>query len=563
MPWRPTEPGERPTLGWIVLDWITTYLAAPDRAEYAPFVPYAEQAEFLLAFYEINPLTGKRRRRRGVISRPRGWGKSPLLGAISLAEALGPVVPAGWDADGQPVGMPWSDIRTPRVGVLAVSEAQTDNTWAPMLEMCDGPLMAEYPGLEPLDTMVNLPRGKIEKVTSSARSVKGKPFNFAVMDQTEEWVPSNGGLNLFEKVKNNTAKTGGSFIESPNAFIPGEGSVAEQSAGFWAAIKEGRARDDGLHYDHREAPATTDLTDRESLIAGLRLAYGDSSAHPDGCVLHDPPCAPGHTDLDHLVATIWDPTSDEQVSRSDFLNQVTHASDSWLSQPEWNGCFDGSKVVADKATITLGFDGSRKRQNGVTDATALIACRVEDGHIFEPLEKSVWEQPKRMPLGPDGKPLPWEVPVTEVVAAVRECFRRYNVVGFYADPAKWETYIADWEAKFGARLKVKSTRDHPIEWWMVGGRARQIVRALEKFHAAVVYQEMTHDGSFALTRHILNARRRYKAGSGMQIAKAHDSSADKIDAAVAAVLAWTARMDAVAAGVETQQRRPYKVKRLR
>ncbi|MEU0078550.1 hypothetical protein ABZY58_11690 [Micromonospora tulbaghiae] len=491
--------------------------------------------------------------------------KSPFLASIALAEALAPVVPDGWTADGDPVGRPWADIRTPRVGVLAVSEQQTGNTWAPLLEMCDGPLMDAYPGLEPMDTFVALPRGKIERITSSARTVKGAPFIHCVLDQTEEWVPSNGGLKLFETVKNNTAKTGGSFIESPNAFIPGEGSVAEQSASFWAAIKEGRAKDDGLYYDHREAPATTDLTDRKSLLAGLRLAYGDSSKHPDGCVLHEPACPPGHVDLDVLIATIWDTTSDEQVSRSDFLNQITHASDSWITQPEWRGCLaDPMKVVADKETITLGFDGSRSRANGrTTDATALIACRVSDGHIFEPLDKSVWEQPAKMPIGEDGKPKVWEVPVHEVVAAVHECFRRYNVVGFFADPAKWETYIADWEAKYGGRLKVKSTREHPIEWWMTGGRSRQIVQALQEFHNAVVTQEMTHDGSYALTRHVLHARRRYKAGSGMQIAKPHPDSAEKIDAAVAAVLAWQARMAAVAAGVETKQRRPYRVKRLR
>jgi hypothetical protein len=556
VPWKPSQPGERPTLGWLVLDWIEAYLAAPDRGEYEPFIPYAEQAAFLLAFYELDPRTGRRKHRRGVISRSRGWGKSPFLASIALAEALAPVVPDGWDGEGQPVGKPWSAVRTPRVGILAVSEKQTGNTWAPLLEMCDGPLLDAYPGLEPMDTFVSLPRGKIEPVTSSARTVKGIPFVFAVMDQTEEWVQSNGGLNLFEKVKNNTAKTGGSFVESPNAFTPGEGSVAEQSAAYWAAIREGRARDDGLHYDHREAPPNTDMTERESLVAGLRLAYGDSSAHPGGCVLHEPACPPGHVDLDVLVATIWDPTSDVQVSRSDFLNQVTHASDSWLSQPEWAGCVDVTKVIADKEPITLGFDGSRSRQQGIADATALIACRVSDGHLFEPLDKCVWEQP----TGEKGKG--WQVPIVEVLASVRDVFRRYNVVGFYADPAKWEGHIADWEATYGTRLKVKATRDHPIEWWMTGGRSTQIVRALEQFHNAVVDRELTHDGSSALSRHILHARRRYKRGSGLQIAKDHPTSANKIDAAVAAVLAWAARLDALALP-EKPELETYAARRIR
>ncbi|MGV7904373.1 terminase, partial [Mycobacterium kansasii] len=83
--------------------------------------------------------------------------------------------------------------------------------------------------------------------------------------------------------------------------------VAEQSAAYWSAIREGRSKDDGLLYDPREAPGDTDMSDRESLIAGLRVAYGDSSGHSGGCVIHEEPCDPGHVDLERLVATIWDP----------------------------------------------------------------------------------------------------------------------------------------------------------------------------------------------------------------------------------------------------------------
>jgi hypothetical protein len=535
VPWRPSEPGEVPTLGWEVIDWITEYLAAPDRAEYEPFVLYPEQEDFVLRFYELDPTTGKRRRRRGVISRPRGWGKSPFLAALACAEALGPVVSDGWDADGQPVGKPWAEVRTPLVQIAAVSEDQTKNTWSPLLEMLSmGPACDEYPGLEPLDTFVNLPRGKIEPKTSNARSTKGNRAVFAVLDQTEEWVKSNGGLNLFQKMKNNAAKIGGSFVESPNAFIPGQGSVAEESAAFWAAIREGRARDDSLYYDHREAPGETDLTDRKSLIRGLRIAYGDSSAHPKGCVIHKPACPPGHVDLDILVSTIWDPTSDEQESRSDFLNQITHASDSWIAGPDWTACADPSKEVAEREVVTLGFDGSRKRAKGKTDATALIGCRVSDGHVFA---VQVWEHP-------DGQD-EWSVPVAEVEAEVKRAFARYNVVGFYADPSMWETYVAGWEARYGRKLKV-GPKAHPIEWWTSRIAATEL--AFDQFREAIVSGDMTHDGSSALARHMLNARRRER-GTHMVIAKEHPASDKKIDAAYAATLAWQARLDAVAKGL--------------
>lgn len=544
MPWKPTVEGEVPTLGWYAIDWMTAMLARPALGYYEPFVPYREQEDFILRWYEIDPETGRFRHDRGLLGRSRGWGKSPILAAVAALEALGDVVPNGWDANGQPVGAPWSHYKTPLVQIAAVSEEQTRNTWQPLLEMLrEGPVSDEY-AIDPMDTFVALPRGSIRQITSSARTTKGAPSTFAVLDQTEEWVPSNGGNRLAQAIRTNTSKNGGRTLESPNAFIPGEGSVAEESAAFAAAIREGRARSGGLLLDHREAPADTDMSDYDSLIAGLRVAYGDSSAHPDGCVLHDPPCAPGHVDLDALVSRIWDPATDVQVARSDFLNQITHASDAWISRPEWNSR-DLNLLAPDAPgltkgdVITLGFDGSRKRTRGVTDATALIACRVPDGLIV-PL--GVWEQP-------DGKAGDdWRIPTDEVDAKVREAFAEYTVVGFYADPAKWEGYVAQWEARHGASLKVKASRSNPIEWWMTGGRSALITRALDQFYSAVVDGELTHNGSSVLTRHVLAARRRVKA-TGYQIYKEHPDSPNKIDAAIAAVLAWQARLDAVAAGV--------------
>lgn len=527
VPGRPRRKDQIPTLGFVVLDWMMGMLAAPDRPDYEPFVPTDEQARFILWFYAVD-VTGRRRRfRRGVYSRPKGSGKSPLLGAIAAAEGLAEVVPDGYDANGVLVGRPWASLRTPWVQLAAVSEDQTRNAWMPLLEMLrEGPALDLYPGLEPLETFVNLPgRGRIEFVTSAATSREGNRPVFAVLDQTEEWKPSNGGVRLAATIRRNLGKTGGSSIESPNAYEPGAGSVAEDSAEYWRRILDGGVRDEGLLYDHREAPPETDMADRESLLAGLRFVYGESAVDAGGWV-----------DLERIVAEVWDPATDPQDARRFYLNQVTHASDAWISQPEWAGCADAAKVVG-KEPVTLGFDGSRARARGVTDATALIGCRVSDGHLFE---LGVWEQP----AGPAGEA--WRVPVVEVEAAVAQAFDRYDVVGFFADPSKWESYIAAWEAKWHRRLRVKASAQHPIEWWMT--RTAPVVRALEQFHSAVVDHELTHDGSFALTRHVLNARRRPTRG-GTLVFKEHPDSARKIDAAIAATLAWQARLAAVGAGI--------------
>lgn len=539
MPWRPEALGERPTLGRHVLRWIKSNLIVPDGPlAGSPLVLTPEQQRFVLRFYEVDPRGGEhaiadgalrnaRLVRRAVLSRPKGWGKSPILAALCITEALADVVPDGWDAHGRPVGRPWHSLGfKPKTQVIAASEDQTVNTWDPLLEMCrEGPVARNY-AIEPLETFVSVPRGRIEFTTSAARSREGFRPVFSALDQTESWVPSIGGPTLAATVRRNLTKTGGSSLETPNAFIPGEGSVSERSWEAWKLQQDGKSKTTGILFDHREAPPETDPADRDSLLAGLRYVYGDSA----------------WVDLERVIADYWDPNTDPQDARRFYLNQITHASDAWLSQPEWAGCADATKVVADRESITLGFDGSRSRARGTTDATALIGCRVSDGHLFE---LGVWEQP----AGPAGTN--WQVPVSEVDAAVASAFSRYNVVGFFADPAKWETQIAAWEARYHDRLKVKATRDHPIEWWMTGGRSGLIVRALEQFHSAVVDHELTHDGSFALTRHVLNAHRR-PSRSGIQIAKEHPDSARKIDAAVASVLAWQARLNAVAAGVGAQ-----------
>lgn len=72
-------PGEMPTLGYLALDWMTTYLSRPTVTYDAPFQPTREQAEFLLKWYQLDPITGERTYRRGVIQRSKGWGKAESL----------------------------------------------------------------------------------------------------------------------------------------------------------------------------------------------------------------------------------------------------------------------------------------------------------------------------------------------------------------------------------------------------------------------------------------------------------------------------------------------------
>lgn len=547
MPWKPeTEADEiyGPTLGWYAIDWIEAMFSKPGAGEYVQYELYEEFKHFLLNFYAIDTKRSRQKYNRGVLSRPRGWGKSPNIGVMLMLEGLGDVVFDGWDAQGQPVGKPWSAVTLPTITLAAVSETQTDNTWDPLKDMLEvSPVMEYYDGIVPQGREILLPRGKIQKATSSAASLKGKGSVFAACDQTESWVQSNGGKKLMNVISSNVAKMGGRYIETPNAFYHGEESVAEGSYTYWRMVQEGRLRAPRLYYDHREASSDYDIEDYDALIEALRESYGDASDDPRGCVIHMPPCEPGHKDIEILADTIMDPNKEEADTRADFLNQVVSAADAWLQHGEIEVIVDGFREVSLDEPIVLGFDGSKGRVRGKADATALVGLTVRDGHFFQ---LGLWEEGAG--AGTSNPNSKWIAPVNEVNARVDQVHEMYNVVGFFGDPSGWEIYMAEWEAKYGANYTIKASGVKPIMIFP-RGKGAAIHEQIVQLRSAIVNRECTLDGSAGIIRHLENARRRNKK-TGYLLYKESPQSLNKIDMAYAMVMAWMARVVAIRQGIE-------------
>ena len=66
----------------------------------------------------------------------------------------------------------------------------------------------------------------------------------------------------------------------------------------------------------------------------------------------------------------------------------------------------------------------------------------------------VWEKPD----GPAGDG--WEVNRDAVDSAVHDAFRVFDVQGFYADVALWESYISDWSATYARGPGGQGRRPH-------------------------------------------------------------------------------------------------------
>ena len=271
MPWKPDEPGEVPTLGYQVGEWIEENCVIPDGEHGgSPFLLTDEQWTFLAHHYRLNPdahegqLATAFHYRRSMLVRPQKWGKGPLTAAIVCAEAVGPSAFAGWDAAGKPV----SKIRaTPRIQITASSEDQTGNVYGHLLPMIQrGPLAELIPDAGV--TRTNLPwGGHIEPVTSKARSRLGAPITFAIQDETGTWTTENGGQSLADVQRRGLAGMSGRSIETTNAWDPAEQSVAQR--GF-----ESRARD--IYRDFPLSPASWSYTNKAERRRIHKFAYGGS-----------------------------------------------------------------------------------------------------------------------------------------------------------------------------------------------------------------------------------------------------------------------------------------------
>lgn len=523
MPWRGAEsPGEFPTLGFQVADYIEDSCAIPDGDRAGdPYLLTDEMLKFLLWFYRLHPVTGEFAfARGGQLVRPQKWGKGPFSAAIICAEASGPVLFDGWDADGEPVGRPWA---TPWVQVTAVSEDQTDNVWRALVPMIRlGSLKADIPDTG--ETRINLQGGgRIEPVTSSASSRLGQRVTLCLQDETHSWNKHNGGRKLADNQRRNLAGMGGRFLETTNAWDPIEESVAQETY---------ESKAPGVFIDDVE-PGPGSIKNKRERRRMLKEVYGDSCK--DGPLEDGRPRWKAWVKLDRIDGEIEEllPRDPAQAERY-FLNRKRAEEGSAFDIARWAELARPDIVVPDQALITIGVDGAR-----FDDALAVIGCDVRQGHEFE---IGIWEVPP-------GAPEMYQHPFHEVDGAMLDVFERYDPWRVYVDDQWIEILLEKWQGRWGA--------DRVVPWQT--HRPKPMAFATRAFASAIAGGDLTHDGSSDFARHIKNARRQMlnvyddQRRRMWSVTKDRPGSPRKIDAAPAAILAWEARGDAIAAGALTAE----------
>lgn len=525
----------------IAVWWIETFTVhGPGDVQGEPSLLVNEFADFIVDCYALDA-AGKRLYDSAFFSRPKGCDKSGLAAKLVLFEALGPCRFAGYAKGGETyefLGQVYTyrageamgkGVTVPYIRIMATEEGQTGNVYDTVYynltdEAAPLSAMRAY-GLDAGLTRVTLPNGgEVTPSTAGAASKDGGKETFVVFDESHLYITPML-RQMYSTVTRNLRKrkkiAGTWFIETTTMYAPGQESIAEQTYMLADSIEQGKARRNKLLFDHRWGEIE-DLSNEAMLIKAVEEAYGDALEW---------------NSIEGIIDGIFDPREAEADSRRYFLNALTEARNAWITPAQLDMAMDLSRrfdfePLMPGDIITLGFDGARN-----DDATALIGCRVSDRYLFPIL---IEESPD------DESAKDWQVDREKVDAAVSMAFSTYEVVGFYADPPLWQDYVDAWARDFGDNLRVHSSGKHSIEWWTK--RDIPMALALERLHTAIVSGTMTFASrpgtplDHIFKRHFLNARNWYRR-SGMVIGKDRKGSSFKMDAAVAATLAFEAASD--------------------
>lgn len=551
------------SLGWLATWWIETFVVqGPGDVEGEPIVHGDEFTGFIVDCYALDE-KGRRMHDTAFFSRPKGCNKSGLAAELVLFEGLGPCRFDGWAKGGEtfeflghtytyeagePMGRP---VKYPFVRIMATEEGQTGNTFDMVYNnLEDGPLceLKAY-GMRVNKTKIDLPfGGEIIPSTAGSSSKDGGKETFVIFDESHLY-NTNELRRMYSTVTRNLNKRKKIAetwaLETTTMYLPGEESVAEATYNYAQQImesirvlKEGekrkvKVRRTRLLFDHRWGEIV-DLDDEEALEEAIEDAYGE---------------AMDWNSKQGIIDDLFDPRRTPEESRRYFLNALTEAHNAWLSpQLISRASAEGVGVddIAKGEKIALGFDGALTR-----DATALIGCRISDGALFV---LKISERPD----GPEAEN--WVVDQVAFDAKVSWAFKHFKVVAFNADPPHWQDWLEKWEREFGeTHLVVKATPGSYLKWWTK--RDTQMALALERLYEAIkTDRDVKLDKDPVFLRHLLNARRWERRG-GLVIGKDTKNSTKKMDAAMAATLAYEARANYLAkAPVEPESFVPRRIR---
>lgn len=556
------------SLGGLAAAWIEHhYRHGVGDVAYEPYELDDDFYVFILDAYALDE-NGQRLYRVVVLSRPKGTAKSELAAALALFDAAGPSRFDGWAQGGEYYEDPETGfiyeyepgepmgrrMKSARLRFMATEKGQVGETYDNIILNLSANGDAETPDEQPplwaawqhrTDFFAGLAKtvlpggATLTPSATGASSKDGGKDTLTIVDEVHLYTQDRQVKALHTLARNllKRKKAEGWILATTTMHERGQESLGELYYADAMEILNGEKENTGLLYDHREGFPVDDLNDAEAVEASLREAYDHREwINYDGYVAA---CKGGAVDM-----------GGPQEFRRYFLNQEVSGANAFMMHDELqrshyldDGCTQPVPPLQPGEHITLGLDFAPGTAGGravkrVPDSTAIIACRLSDMslHII-----SLQEAPA------NAAKTGWAPSVHEMATALDDVFAKHPVAAFYADPSHIQSYLTDWQLKYGARVPLKASPQGHFFYYMSGKSGGKFSQRIKTFEEELAAGRVHIFEDYRLVKHFGNARRVLTA-HGVALFKETPDSPNKIDAAIAGIMAHAAAMDARSRG---------------
>jgi phage terminase large subunit-like protein len=322
----------------------------------------------------VHGLFDEPRPRQGLVSMPRGNGKSTLAAALAVYGLFADLV------DG-----------SASVLCLASTEKQARivfDTARRMIEL--SPVLAARCQIFADKIVVPATDSTLQPLPALPDALQGYDPTLAICDELHVMHADSWAAMLLAGGKRRQSLV--LAISTP---------AGDTDGVMYKLAEHGRSGlDPAFYYREHAAPEGCDLDDEESWhVANPAL----------GVFLH----------IDGLRSTLG------KTSESNFrryrLGQWAQPDEAWMPRAMWDSCADPESLIEEGASVCLGFDGSVSG-----DATALVA--VSTGTPARVELVAIWERDDSTPEG-------WKVDKVAVENAIRRACQRWQVAEIAADEA--------------------------------------------------------------------------------------------------------------------------------
>ena len=507
--------------GPIASTWIENFLSSPRGDGRMQLLAFQKR---IINSIMVCDSSGKFSHHTSLISRPKGFGKTPLSASIILATLFAPIHKGSTITENGEV---------PRAVVISPRFEQIKLIFQIISKICDNEIFREIYGSVHVTgsdggTIQIRKSGKISAEITSIRMgraptpVEGVRNHVFVFDQAE----SIFDKSIFLSASRDAAKTGGFCLALTNAVDLSGGSLSS-----FLYKKVYVEKNEDIFFTEQKYLGNVDILDTEEKIEkSLRDVYKEIIDDELGWISDD--------EIRSFVSQ-WKILPKNEFFQF-FLNVPTlHSENCFLTFDELEeNIVPVENVIDFNKPFFLAFDGCKGTSGfDPPDEACLLAGQFsQDVNSYRGQKLKLqtifsWHAPKTWQRGES-----WFPDRDKIVEEIINFCNKHEkkIISFYADPSFWLSEISKMEREIS--VTVPASKNSKIAFSPSGKNIKILESATEMlyFFIASGSAEISKNDT-RLQQHFLNARRR-DTRSGFLLSKDKAKSKNKIDLAACAVM---------------------------